>query len=462
MIKITADHFKRRESIDGSIEHIEFLEHSYAGGGEYIERTMVKHPKETASNLEKRKQEAVYVNYCRQVIDLYNQYVFTERATRNVKSIDTERYMNDADYMHSTHEDMMRSISKMGSVKGLCGVIVDRPVADTRTKADEIAQGVHEYLSLYEPESIIDWEIKRVNGKPTLAMLILKEGEDLIKVWELDSWQLVKKVGKNTVKVIDKGINTLATIPFVMHRNRRKLDLEWFSGASDIDDIAEVNRMLFYYDCMAMEITSNTGFAMLTGSAEAITSQKSTGGNGGVENEVVDIGSQTFLPREQGDPEYKYVEPAHSSLKSILDLRNKAADEIRRLARVNVNGAQGVKSGDALEIEFQDLNAILSEKAAMLEATETRIFELIAKWQGIRSPEINISYPRKFGVREIGRDIDNAIKAFTIVNSDKFKKEKSKQIVGLMTKDSKVEDVDAIMDEIDTTQKATMDVLNGG
>ena len=121
-----------------------------------------------------------------------------------------------------------------------------------------------------------------------------------------------------------------------------------------------------------------------------------------------------------------------------------------------------MKSGDALEIEFQDLNAILSEKAAMLEATETRIFDLIAKWQGVQQPTINITYPRKFGVREIGRDIDNTIKALTVVSSNKFKKEKSKQIAGLMTKDSKPDDVQAIMDEIDTATQATMDVLNGG
>lgn len=462
MIKATVDLFKRRRDIEDAVKRIEFLEYSYTGGDEYIEAVMVKHPKEDSKNFKKRKRDAVFVNYCRQVVDLYNQYLFTERATRDVEGIDVVQYLTDADYMHSTHEDLMRAISKIGSVKGLCGVIVDRPQAETKTKADEIAQGVHEYLALYEPESILNWKIKRINGRPTLTLLVLEEGNDLIKVWERDAWQLVKKEGKNAVKVVDEGINTIGVIPFVLHRNRRKLDLEWFGGASDIDDIAEVNRMLFYYDCMAMEITNNTGFAMLTGSAGAITSHAESSGDGGVENEVVDIGSSTFLPREQGDPEYKYVEPAHSSLNSILDLRVKASDEIRRLARVNVNGAQGVKSGDALEIEFQDLNAILSEKAAMLEATETRIFDLIAKWQGVQQPTINITYPRKFGVREIGRDIDNTIKALTVVSSNKFKKEKSKQIAGLMTKDSKPDDVQAIMDEIDTATQATMDVLNGG
>jgi len=461
-MKVTAEHFKRSEKLEEQVERIEFLEYSYIGGNEYIDKYLTKHPKETKKNHEKRKSEAVYINYCRQIIDLYNQYVFTERATRELSGIDTDRYINDADYMHSTHEDVIRQVSKVGSVKGLCGVIVDRPQADTKTKADEIALDVHEYLAIYEPESILRAKVERINGRPTLTLLILKEDDDIIKVWERDNWQLVKKVGENDVKVIGEGKNNLGVIPFVLHRNRRKLDVEWFGGASDIDDIAEANRMLFYFDCMAMEITSNTGFAMLSGSAQALTQQASAKGEGGAPDDTIDVGTQSFLSREQGDPEYKYIEPNHTSLRYILDLRNKVSDEIRRLARVNVNGAQGVKSGDALEIEFQDLNAILSEKAAMLESTETRIFELIARWQGVKNYEINISYPRKFGVREIGRDIDNAIKAFTIVNSDKFKKEKSKQIAAIMTKDSKPDDVKAIMDDIEAAKKATADILNGG
>ena len=462
MIKVTADHFKQREDIADAIKRIEFLEYSYTGGEEYKEYAMIKHPKETAKNFKKRKEEAVFVNYCRQIIDLYNQYVFGERAARDIQGIDVTQYIDDADYMYSTHDDMMRSISKMGSVKGLCGIVVDRPKADTKTKADEITQDVHEYLALYEPETIKDWRIERINGRPTLTMLILEEGKDLIKVWERETWQLVKLEGKSNVKVIDYGQNSIGVIPFILHRNRRKLDFEWFGGASDIDDIAEANRMLFNYDCMAMEIVSDTGFATLTGSAEAIMNNHNQDGSGKVDNDVVDIGTKTFLPREQGDPEYKYVEPPHTSLGHILDLRNKVSDEIRRLARVNVNGAQGVKSGDALEIEFQDLNAILSEKAAMLEATETRIFDLIAKWQGVKSPTINISYPRKFGVREVGRDIDNVIKALTVVQSDLFKKSQSKRIAGLMTKDLEDDEANAITKEIDATNQATADVLNGG
>ena len=459
-MKITVDTFERRKGIEDVIQRIEQLEASYDGGDEYIERHMVKHPKESQKNFNKRKKEAVYVNYCRQVIDLYNQYVFSEPATRELEGIDTEQYMGDADYMYSSHEDVIRTISKVASVKGMCGLIVDRPKAETRTKADEVAQGVHEYIAIYEPEAMLDWKVERINGRPTLTYLVLSEGEDLIKVWTQQEWKLAALDNKE-VKIVDEGANALGVIPFVLHRNRRTLDGDWFSGASDIDDIAEVNRMLFYYDCMAMEIVSNTGFAMLTGSAEALTSHAARdGGDGGVENSEVNVGSASFLPREQGDPEYKYVEPPHSSLNAIIKLRNVAADEIRRLARVNINGAQGVKSGDALEIEFQDLNAILSEKAAMLEATETRIFELIAKWQDAQSYSINISYPRKFGVREIGRDIDNAIKALTVVQSGKFKKALSKRIAKAMTKDSKQEDVDAIVADIESGQ-ATADILNG-
>ena len=43
------------------------------------------------------------------------------------------------------------------SIYGNCWVIVDKPQSNANTRAEELAQDIRPYVSIYTPENIVNW-----------------------------------------------------------------------------------------------------------------------------------------------------------------------------------------------------------------------------------------------------------------------------------------------------------------
>ena len=103
-----------------------------------------------------------------------------------------------------------------------------------------------------------------------------------------------------------------------------------------------------------------------------------------------------------------------------------------RVERLFERSKKARERGDferAIELEYQQLHAVLSEKGDNLEEVETQILELWARWQG-KHFDGSIDYPDDFSVRDLDRDLERAIKAVAIeISSPTFKSELSKKVV---------------------------------
>jgi hypothetical protein len=47
----------------------------------------------------------------------------------------------------------------------ICGYLVDRPDTVVGTRAEELAQGIRPYVTMYTPENMLDWKyVRQPNG----------------------------------------------------------------------------------------------------------------------------------------------------------------------------------------------------------------------------------------------------------------------------------------------------------
>jgi len=463
---------KRHEDFEEMLERWEFLNLAYKGGDAYRKAGYLeRHPREQKKKYLRRLKQAIYVNYSAPVIDIYISYLFKETIAREFgvlagnKNLDD--FMEDCDFNGTDFSAWMRETARMASITGLVGMVLDKPATSFTTKAEEVAAGVRPYLVRYSPEHIINFEFVRKNGRPVLSKLVLHEemvedtygaeiaGLELYRVWTREDWKLYgvedkKNNGNTDAKLIDQGVNTLGEIPFVMLANRKTSSL--FIGNSDINDIADINRRIFYIDSDAHEIIENTAFPMLQGPRE-----QTVGSN----EAEIEVGSGNVLEFDPRNPaaKWEWMEPPHSSLREIREWRHALVDDIRALARTGGTDAQSTKvqSGVSLEITFQQLNSILAEKGEGCENAETGIFRFFAAWEE-QVFDGEIDYPRKFGVRDVSNEIDNATKAKLLVNSKTFDAEVRKRVAKRVLGDTDPEVMKAINDEVKVPNMA--DVVN--
>lgn len=447
--------FKPRQELKQLFKDYEFFRRSYEGGSAYRDGNyLIRHPREKDDDYERRQEQASFVNFCSDVCDIYTSYLFREQPERKFKNDGgvIEAFLADADLDGRSWDKTIRGLSNMASYYGAMGVIVDKPTGKVgASRGEELEAGIRPYVAAYSPLAIWDWKFsKDANGVKFLSELILEEDNDggplQIMKWTIFSWELWEKTAgsDNKFTKVDGEDHTLAEIPFALLRNRDSF--KKMTGISDIADIAPVNRRIYYLDSDSLEIIDGTAFPILEGSAEAIDDTS------GESQETV-IGSASLLKRPAGGEGegFRWIEPPHTSLAQILAHRNSSIEDIRWMSKTGQSEAtkQQPSSGVALELTFQQLNALLSDKAENAESFETRVFRLIGLWEGA-DVGASIEYARKFGIRDLQHDLDVAITSKMVVPSQTYAAEIGKRFAAkILPSDTDPKIMKQIEEELD-------------
>lgn len=446
--------FKPRTGLNSLFKDYEFFRRSYEGGSAYRDGNyLIRHPREKDADYERRVEQASFVNFCSDVCDIYTSHLFREPPERKFDKEDPviDVFMADADLEGRSWDKVVRGISNQASYYGAMGVIVDKPKGMVGASAGaELEAGVRPYVAAYSPLAIWDWRFQKdANGIKFLSELILEEDNDggpqQIMKWTIFSWELWELEGgsDNKFKKVGGEDHLLGEIPFALLRNRDSF--KKMTGVSDIADIAPVNRRIYYLDSDALEIIDSTAFAVMEGPAEAIEDTS------GKDQETV-IGSASLLKRPDGDVEgFKWLEAPHTSLAQILAHRNSSINDIKWMTKTGQSEATKNQpaSGVSLELTFQQLNALLADKAENAEAFEKRVFRLIGLWE---SNELGASivYARKFGIRDMMHDLDTAIISKMVVNSPTYAAELGKNFaLKILPKDTDPKTLKKIDEELE-------------
>lgn len=440
---------KKHPDYEGFATEWRFFLRSYFGGKMYREGNyLLKHPFESASNYARRKATAYYYNYCGPIVDIFVAHLFRKPAVRDYGSLSGDQlfksFLANADMEGANLMQFMREAHRFAAIYGRVSIVVDMPALSVSTKAEAISSDIRPYVSLVTPENLVDWAFeKELSGRPSMSMVKIKEDKFSYRIWTRQGWELWRITDNGReVELAGSGEHNLGVVPVVNLYNRRS-GIRML-GVSDIQDVADINKNIYYLCSDAKEIIENTAFPML-----AVPYEKGGG------SAPAELGPKNIL---QFDPELSnarpfWLEAPHSSLTEIREWVRQDISEIFRIAKMGgVKATEDVsapRSGVALELEYQQLNAALSEKADNIEQAEREVCEMWARWQGERF-DGTIDYPDDFSVRDLDRDIERLMKVLGArIESVTFGKELQKSVVRSVLPKIQDEVKAKIMEEID-------------
>ncbi|MFQ5441458.1 MAG: phage portal protein [Thermodesulfobacteriota bacterium] len=441
---------KRHPDYEAWLGEWQFYIRSYMGGKLYKNADyLLQHPFESSTNYRRRKEISYYYNYCGPIVDIFVSHLFRKAPRRDFASLASDSlfdsFLRDADHDGSSFNQFMREAGRCASIYGRVSIVVDKPSVQAATRAEAVHSDIRPYVSLVTPDNLVDWSFTRlVSGKPVLDTVKIKEERNTYRIWTRNTWELWEVDNDSgETRLTGAGEHNLGVVPVVNLYNKRSGIR--MVGLSDLQDIADINKNIYYLCSDAKEIIENTAFPML-----AIPYSKGGG------DEERELGPRNILQFDPAEPNARpyWLEPPHSSLTEIREWVKQDIAEIHRIAKMGgvkaTEDFSGARSGVALELEYQQLYAALSEKADNIEQAETQILNIWAGWEGKVFDGV-IDYPDDFSVRDITRELDNAIKAQAAgVNSPTFKKQIQKKIAGTVLPKLSVELRARIEDEIES------------
>jgi hypothetical protein len=311
--------------------------------------------------------------------------------------------LEDADRDGRNMDAFMKDVAIWASVFGHAWVCVAKPNVEAVTLADELAQGVRPYFSVYTPLACTDWTWARMaNGGYALSMIkVLEEVNDtftIVKEWtaqEIITTTINTRDGKATDMSVEP--NGLGYVPFVPVYSERSPVRGL--GTSLITDIADqqlmiANELSEIYDSIRLDTHPS-----LVASSETNVSGAAAG--------------QVITLPENIDPNLKpYVLQFQggqiSSIYASIDARRKMIDSMGNVGSVRATETREM-SGIAIETEFQLLNARLSSIADNLELGEEQIWQTVCDYMGLEWTG-TIDYPSNFALHNTDNELDQLAK----------------------------------------------------
>ena len=436
-----------------NISNWEFYIRSYLGGndyknGYYLHRYILETPEE----YDARVRHTPVDNHCKNVVQIYTSFLWRVPPTRDYGDLDGDlqlaSFIEDADLDGRNFNTVMREVQMNASIYGNCWVIVDKPQSNAKTRAEELAQDIRPYVSIYTPENIVNWNYKRsASGRFYLDLLVVIEDvnaeraiikvftEESIMTYEFEDYS--EEYTDKKPRLIEEIPNPIGTIPAVNVYNLRGAKRP--IGISDLADVAYLQQSIYndYSEKEQLIRLANHPSLVKTPNVEA------SAGAGAIIEIPEDLDS-TLKPY--------IIQPSGQNLDGIMKcIQNKvdAIDRITHMGSVRATGNQ-IASGIALQTEFQLLNARLSEKADYLENAEEQIWGLFAKWQD-KEWNGKVNYPDTFDIRDWANDLQYLQMAKASgIKSETFNKELDKQIAEAVIDDSEM--MKTINDEIDSAR----------
>lgn len=416
-----------------------FLYAAYEGTRELIRQGYLKrHERETPENYQRRCDTAYGFNYTESVVDIYNFYLFKKPVKRELpESVENDElykmYVKDCDLYGNDVDEFLTEQSRIASIMGFTGVMVDKANVSVDSRAEQIDNEVYPYLSSYYPTAILDWCFEKDEyGRPTLTMLKLLEDNGQYLIWyptTFEVWAIPEvDEGKHLTDdmeavLINNEDHTLGEIPFIWVLNKK-----WRIkpiGKSDVSDISRIDVSIIRNLSQGEEIIDYSAFPMMRKPQREARPDQSS-------DQTDDSGPAAILEFDPDNPDAKpdwLSSDAADPLNAIKDWIRSKVEEIYRSANIGGMAATEVstvaKSGAALVSEFQLLNSNLVRKAINLEKAEKRIMHFWYLWEysdqaKTLMDDTKIERHRTYDVEDLATDLENALTSKTIVGSKTF------------------------------------------
>lgn len=458
----------------------------YEGGIYFRERYMQKlSSDESDTQFNRRVQMSPIPAFAKTAVNEIRNSIFQ-------RLVDVQRLGGSPMYQYAMKNDVDRQGSSMQKffgvdvltellVIGRCGVYVDAPSEAPETLGDPIPGSP--YLYKYKAEDILSWTLEDRDQLGQFKAILLRDcqmdysthlsGIEL-PVGEKTRYRLVYRDEDGTirVKMYDEAENVimmpfseedgsvilnLDQIPFVM------LDI----GDSLLKDAASYQIALLnaMSGALNFDLASNVPFLTvqkdLRTSGSHLKKPQGVEGHDTAKSTSERVGSRTGLYYDKDMERPDFIAPPSENLMASLALQDKFRDDIRRLIHLSVEGKSGsrTESGEAKRISAQSLEAGLSFIGTVLENGERQIADIWAQYEGTDMAQV--AYPETYSLKTDEDKLTLAEKKAEVISkipSNKAKRAISKQVISLLLEDeSSVEQLQAMMNEVDTAKVVISD-----
>jgi hypothetical protein len=433
----------------------QYYYNSYYGGKDYQEgqylRKYLQEEHGGQAEYAKRLMTTPLDNHCRNVVDTYSSFIWRDTPNRMFGSLSEnpalKQFLDDADLENRSFDSVMRDGTTLANIYGHVLLILDKPISDANTLAEELAEGIRPYLSIITPENIVDWEWERQrNGRYEMTMLKIKEYEDdevcVYRVWNTDIVTVyeVDKEDEKTYAIIEQYDNAMGTIPATFLYAQRSH--ERGIGISQIADVSDVQKAI-YNELSELEQVIRLGNHPTLVMTEGVDASAGAGAVIVIEDQDVDPSLKPYL-----------LQPNSSSIGSILQAIEMKVSAIDRMAHLSSlrSTTTGTASGVSLKIERELLNVKLAQMADNLENAEEHIWKLFSSFYGIEF-DGSIDYADDFDMRDAYTELDFLLKASVApVSSAAYKTEIAKQLARTVIEDDTA--IDVIIKQIEDGSQA--------
>jgi hypothetical protein len=445
------------EQVNGShsawrnnIARYKFFNNSYVGGIAYANAGYLPHfVYENGQDYGKRIESTPLDNHCRNIIQIYQSFLFSKAPIRDFAGIENDAslddFLDDADLEKRDFNAFMRDASTLASIHGSALILVDRPAMDVETKADELTSGIRPYVSLVSAENIIDWEYeRRDNGKYELVMLKILENSTVnnrvFRYYYRTHIDIVQTIeDTEQVEVTDRFENPLGYIPAVWLYNERSPVKG--VGISDLTDLADLQKSIYSdYDELdsTLKLSNHPSLVMTRTGVDA------NAGPGAI------IYVDETIP-EQLKP--YLLQPSSASVDSIIYSIKTKVDSIDRIAHLGGIRTTNTTpmSGVALQIERSLLQARLQGKANNLNIAEENIWDIWADWQNLEWNG-SVVYPTGYSIRDTQTELASLKLAKELMPlNEQLNMEIDRKVAELVISDpDRLDNVLRLMEDTDT------------
>ena len=379
-------------------------------------------------------------NHVKTTVDIYRSYLWRSAPNRTFGSLAdnpfVENFVKDADYDGQDIDSFLKTALDWAMVLGHVWVGMDRPSIVGTNAADEIAQGIYSYATMYTPQMVTDWKYERTNAKKELTYLKLIEatyddGEQKtqhIKCWYPDRVETYIVVWDNNAQeyseVIEADVipNALGKVPFFALMPHKSPVTGM--GESILNDVADVQRSIYNKLSELEQTIRLSGHPTLVKTAETTV----TGGAGGM----------VILPEDLDPGLYPQLLQPSGSVESIIAAIQHDIDAINGMTHLGaIRAVKGsVMSGDAISKERELLNSKLSDLADIAEEAEIKMWDLWFDWMDITPPEdFIIEYIKTFDTADPAYEIAVYQKALETITNTDYRKYAEREIAKLTVKD---------------------------
>lgn len=395
---------------------------------------LFRHPKERTEDYNERMRMSFYYNFCAPIIDIYTNHLFKDSVVTDFGDIENtvEEISENFDLKNSSIEEFRRELAESCQIYGHSFVVIDSPNISEDliiTRQDQIERRAFPYGTIYPPQAVINWSLDET-GAPYWVMLVecAPSNQDFrtynknatvnwnYKLWTRDEWYLYDK----DYNEIAKGVHGLGVVPIICVFDKKSRKAVNFLGVSSLADISFIARDIYNSCSELKQILRDQTFAFL-----AIQGTST-------EYDELSVGTSKAILYPEGRSVPQYVSPPPTNAEVYFNHIDRQVRKIYQLAKLEGGSATQEQSaiqqtGVSKAWDFNETNTALAKKALNMEDAETKVWGLIALWEG-KEFDGRIQYANEFSVSSFMDDLVEAEKAGRLALGETFDLEIRKAI----------------------------------